>query len=241
MTEKTVFETLNDIDVSSFTEDLEKGYGDKKKVYTYLSWANAWSAVKKRYPNIQYEIKKFNNLPYVYDELTGYMVYTTVTIDDVTHEMWLPVLDSSHRPMKSHPYEITFKKGNTVRVDSASMFDINKTIMRCLTKNLAMHGLGLYLYAGEDLPETKKEEIVQEQNDKQTLTSYAVKLKKLGVNLQQFYEHIAKEEGVAEIKEVPKHKVLGYMKTELLNREKGESEFEPVREIQQQVEVAKEW
>ena len=131
---------------------------------TYLSWCYAWSEVKKLYPNARYEILKFgdNKLPYVFDEKTGYMVFTRVEIEDIEHEMWLPVMDSSNKAMKDKLYTYTVKKFNAKtkqyefvekEVQPATMFDINKTIMRCLTKNLAMFGLGLYIYAGEDLPE----------------------------------------------------------------------------------------
>lgn len=131
---------------------------------TYLSWCYAWSEVKKLYPNARYEILKFgeNKLPYVFDEKTGYMVFTRVEIEDIEHEMWLPVMDSANKAMKDKPYTYKVKEykfgkftGNYIdkNVEPATMFDINKTIMRCLTKNLAMFGLGLYIYAGEDLPE----------------------------------------------------------------------------------------
>ena len=135
---------------------------------TYLSWAYAWGELKKLFPKATYKIYKFGEkqLPYVFDENTGYMVFTSVTIDDLTHEMWLPVMDGANKAMKNKPYEYEideyvwknnkkFKSGNKIKkyVDAATMFDINKTIMRCLTKNLSMFGLGLYIYAGEDLPE----------------------------------------------------------------------------------------
>jgi hypothetical protein len=66
--------------------------------------------------------------------------------------MWLPVMDGANKAMKAEAYTYTTKYGEK-DVEPASMFDINKTIMRCLVKNLAMFGLGLYIYAGEDLPE----------------------------------------------------------------------------------------
>lgn len=142
-----VFETLNSVNVNEFTE--------KKEGLTYLTWSKAWEEVKKRFPGASYTIwKNENGLPYTYDPLTGYMVYTSVTIEDVTHEMWLPVMDSKNRPMKSEPYEYTTKYG-TKTVAAATMFDVNKAIMRCLTKNLAMFGLGLYIYNGEDLPQSE--------------------------------------------------------------------------------------
>ena len=140
----------------------------------YVSWPYAWAEVKKLYPSASYEVKKFNGLPYVYDPITGFMVYTSVTIEGVSHEMWLPVMDSSNKAMKAVPYTYTAPKwdynpqthrrekiGMEERtVEAASMFDVNKTIMRCLVKNLAMFGLGLYVYAGEDLPE----DAVQQQD-----------------------------------------------------------------------------
>jgi len=147
------FEELNGINVNDYTEKKSVGYGDKKTSLTYLSWTYAWAEIKKRYPNATYEVKKFeNNLPYVYDKATGYMVFTSMTIEGITHEMWLPVMDGANRAMKSEPYTIFNKE-----VATATMFDINKTIMRCLVKNIAMFGLGLYIFAGEDLPEEEQD------------------------------------------------------------------------------------
>ena len=70
----------------------------------YVSWAYAWAGVKKLYPAASYEVKKFNGLPYVYDPITGFMVYTSITIEGVSHEMWLPVLDGANKAMKAVPY-----------------------------------------------------------------------------------------------------------------------------------------
>lgn len=147
------FKKLNSIDVNNKVEKKKDNLGNE---LNYLSWAWAWAETKKAYPTAKYEIKKFNNLPYVFDEMTGYMVYTEVTIEDVTHEMWLPVMNNNNKAMKNKPYEYTTKWGKKT-VEAATMFDINKSIMRCLTKNLAMFGLGLYIYAGEDLPEAEEE------------------------------------------------------------------------------------
>lgn len=140
-----VFKTLNALNVNEYTE--------KKEGLTYLTWSSAWAEIKKLFPQASYTIwKSESGLPYVYDPLTGFMVYTSVTIDGVTHEMWLPVMDSKNKAMKAEAYTYKTKYGEKT-VDPATMFDINKTIMRCLVKNLAMFGLGLYIYAGEDLPE----------------------------------------------------------------------------------------
>lgn len=150
-----VFEELMGVNVNGHTEKKKTGGTE----LTYLSWPFAWAEVKKRYPEARYEIERFNGLPYVYDPETGYMVFTTVTIEGITHEMWLPVMDGANKAMKAVPYEYAVKgyRGSTDTVKTvaaATMFDINKTIMRCLVKNLAMFGLGLYIYAGEDLPIT---------------------------------------------------------------------------------------
>ena len=143
--EKKEFESLYALNVNDKTE--------QKNGLTYLSWAWAWAEFKKAYPNAEYQIwKDENGRPYIFDEALGYMVYTRVTVDDLTHEMWLPVMDSANYAMKDKSYEVQTKY-KTVTVKPATMMDINKTIMRCLTKNLAMFGLGLYIYAGEDLPE----------------------------------------------------------------------------------------
>lgn len=147
--ENNVFNELNSVNVNEHVEKKNTG----KASLSYLSWTWAWKEVKSRYPDANYEIVKFENgLPYTYDENTGYMVYTKVTIQGITHEMWLPVFDSHNCSMLSKPYEVKTKY-NSYTVDKCTMFDVNKTIMRCLTKNLAMFGLGLYIYSGEDLPE----------------------------------------------------------------------------------------
>lgn len=149
----SIFETLFSINVGNHIE--------KKNGLSYLSWPYAWAEVKKRFPDATYSVKLFgeNNLPYVYDENTGYMVFTNVTINNLTHDMWLPVMDNFNKSMKSVKYTYSSNYRKNACVEAASMFDINKAIMRCLVKNLAMFGLGLYIYSGEDLPENESEKI----------------------------------------------------------------------------------
>lgn len=159
MNNENVFNVLNSINVNDKTE--------KKNGLTYLSWAWAWQEVKKQFPDATYSIyKNEQNLPFVYDENTGYMCYTSVTINGLTHEMWLPVMDGANHAMKAKPYNIKTKY-KEIPVEARTMFDINKTVMRCLTKNLAMFGLGLYIYAGEDLPETEQTDNVPEPPKKE--------------------------------------------------------------------------
>lgn len=146
--EKDVFTELYSVNVNEHVEKKNTG----KASLSYLSWAWAWAEVKKHYPDANYEIVKFENgLPYSYDPDTGYMCYTRVTIKGITHEMWLPVMDSHNDAMLATERTVKTRNGE-YKVPACTMFDVNKTIMRCLTKNLAMFGLGLYIYAGEDLP-----------------------------------------------------------------------------------------
>lgn len=167
---ENIFATLNAVNVNGHTE--------KKGSLTYLSWAWAVAEVEKQFPSMTYSVwKDENNMPFVYDEALGYMVFTSVTIDGEQKEMWLPVMDGANRAMKKTAYSYRVKNPNfryakkggdgkfydrfgseqpeyiEKTCEAATMFDINTAIMRCLVKNFAMFGLGLYIYAGEDLPE----------------------------------------------------------------------------------------
>ena len=176
----TKFEELNKINVNGYTEE--------KNGLTYLSWANAWAEFKKVCPDATYEIVKFDGKPYVYDEALGYMCYTKVTVDGLTHEMWLPVMDGANKAMKSTAYTYKTKYGEKT-CEAATMFDINKTIMRCLVKNLAMFGRGLYIYAGEDLPEEVK---IEEAKKKEPIGDFRAKalenqLKEWGIRTEYVF------------------------------------------------------
>jgi len=142
--EATTFEKLSAINVNSKV--------DKKNNLSYLSWAWAWSEVKKACPDATYEMGGIE-----YDENLGFMCHSTVTIAGETLSMWLPVMDGANKSMKKEGYSYTTRYGDK-EVAPATTFDINKTLMRCLVKNLAMHGMGIYIYAGEDLPETEASE-----------------------------------------------------------------------------------
>lgn len=127
------FKELNDINVNDKTE--------VKNGLTYLSWAWAWGEIKKRHPDATYEIyENADGLFYHTDGMTCW-VKTGVTVNGVEHIEYLPVMDFKN---KSIPRE------------HVTSFDVNKAIQRSLTKACARHGLGLYIYAGEDLPETEK-------------------------------------------------------------------------------------
>ena len=130
---------------------------EKKDNLSYLSWSNAWKAFKEVYPSATYRVisNPDTKLPFFVDPGVGIMVFTEVTADDLTQSMFLPVMNSSNRAMKLEPYnyQVWDKKNNRYverTCEAATMFNVSASIQRCLTKNLALFGLGLKLY--QDLP-----------------------------------------------------------------------------------------
>lgn len=133
--EKTVFEVLNAIDCREHIE--------KKNGLTYLSWAWAWQILKKHYPASTYTIyEDAMGRNYHTDGRTCW-VKTGVTVEGIEHIEYLPVMDF---------------RNASILVDKVTSFDVNKAIQRSLTKAVARHGLGLYIYAGEDLPDSADDE-----------------------------------------------------------------------------------
>ncbi|MBR5199475.1 MAG: DUF1071 domain-containing protein [Bacteroidales bacterium] len=133
--EKSVFEVLNAIDCSEHIE--------KKNGLTYLSWAWAWQILKKHYPASIYTIyEDALGRNYHTDGRTCW-VKTGVTVEGIEHIEYLPVMDF---------------RNASILVDKVTSFDVNKAIQRSLTKAVARHGLGLYIYAGEDLPDAADDE-----------------------------------------------------------------------------------
>lgn len=177
------FEVLSKIDVNKHTE--------KKNGLTYLSWAWAWAEVKKNCPDATYEVVHYDGRPYLADDHLGYMVATKVTIGGETLSMHLPVMDGANKAMRSTAYTYSTSRGEKT-VEAATMFDINKALMRCLVKNLAMFGLGLYIYAGEDLPEGALSD-----NDKAWIDAVRKNPEALNTIADQKYkEFIKKESGL---------------------------------------------
>lgn len=130
MADKNYFEILYGIDVNDKT--------DKKGSLTYLSWAWAWAEVKKKHPDANYTIyENADGWNYHNDGRTAW-VKVGVTINGVEHIEMLPVMDF---------------KNKSIPLNAITSFEVNKAIQRALTKACARHGLGLYIYAGEDLPE----------------------------------------------------------------------------------------
>ena len=134
------FVRLSAINVSDFVE--------KKGQFSYLSWPFAVSQLRQFDPSAVWEVKRFDDLPYLVTEL-GIFVEVAVTVQGTTLSQIHPVLDGRNRPILA-----------------PTSFDINTSIQRCLVKAIALHGLGLSIYAGEDLPlvETEGSEVSTQHN-----------------------------------------------------------------------------
>ena len=136
---KSVFATLNAINVNEHTERKKTGGVE----LTYLSWAWAWAKVKENFPDATYTIyENADGWNYHTDGRTCW-VKTGVTINGLEHIEYLPVMDY---------------RNQSIPADKVTSFDVNKAIQRGLTKAAARHGLGLYIYAGEDLPEDERKQ-----------------------------------------------------------------------------------
>lgn len=129
---------------------------EKKQDLSYLSWAWAWAEALKADPAASFEVQMFNGKPYLEINDTA-MVWVTVTMFGKPLTCFLPVMNGANRPITLSGQEIQTRRGPIIeKIDS---FNVNTAIMRCLTKGLALHGLGLYIYAGEDLPEGTPEPV----------------------------------------------------------------------------------
>jgi hypothetical protein len=150
---KEVFKKLSEINVNDKT--------DKKGKFTYLSWSFAWSELKKVSPTATAKVyhDENTNMPYFASKM-GVIVKVGITVDGLEHINYLPVMDF---------------KNKSKTVDTVDMMDINKAIQRCTTKAIALHGLGLYIYAGEDLPEVDIEDLLRSCKDLKELQEVYIK------------------------------------------------------------------
>lgn len=172
----SAFEVLNSINVNNHTE--------KKSGLTYLSWAWAWAEVKKNFPDATYTVyENANGWNYHTDGRTAW-VKTGVTIEGLEHIEYLPVMNY---------------KNQSIPLEQVTSFDVNKAIQRSLTKAVARHGLGLYIYAGEDLPEAE-----QPQFDAEKVGSEKIDNIKIAAIIDE-----ANEAGVAVEQILSKFKILG--------------------------------
>lgn len=137
MTTKNYFSKLAQIDC---TEHVEK-----KGRFSYLSWAWAVKKLREVDPTATWEVKRFDGVPYLKTDC-GYFVEVEVTVQGLPLSQIHPILNNQNKP-----------------IAEPNSFDINTSIQRCLVKAIALHGLGLYIYAGEDLPEVQEEMITAQQ------------------------------------------------------------------------------
>ena len=160
--EESVFEQLNKISVAGKT--------DQKGKFTYLSWVYAWSELKKIAPDATVKVyhNEVTNLPYFGAGDAGVIVKVGVTVNGLEHINYLPAMNFSNKAIKE---------------SDVNMMDINKAIQRATVKAIALHGLGLYIYAGEDLPEGEekskaKSPVKKKEGEKKSSTSFRQSVKK---------------------------------------------------------------
>ena len=173
MEKNSVFEKLFQINVNDHIE--------KKNGLSYLSWAYAWAEVKKLYPEANYKVYEAEDGCIYFNDGRTAWVKTGVTIEGLEHIEYLPIMD----------YRNKF-----IPVENITSFDVNKTIQRSLTKALAHHGLGLYLYAGEDLPEVEVEKI--SARDAQVVKAIVDKFE----NADKLYESLLNKYHIKNFKEL---------------------------------------
>ena len=186
---KSSFETLSNINVNDKVE--------KKNGLSYLSWAWAWQVVKKHYPQSTYTIYENNDgFNYHHDGMTAW-VKTGVTIEGIEHIEYLPIMDYRNK---------------SIPLTDLTSFHVNSSIQRSLTKAIARHGLGLYIYAGEDIP-------ADEVSSKTPAEPKVVTLNIGDDNWEKVLRWVAanKEKGLAEIIKTlqTKYKVSAKAKTAL--------------------------
>ncbi|MCU5347239.1 DUF1071 domain-containing protein [Bacillus cereus] len=136
---KNYFAELAVIDVSKHVE--------KKGRFSYLSWSWAVDQLLKKYPDATWQVVRFDGLPYMKTEV-GYFVEVEVTVNNITRSQIHPVLDNYNKP-----------------IAKPTSFQINTSIQRCLAKAIALHGLGLYIYSGEDIPHDDEPKQADKQLD----------------------------------------------------------------------------
>jgi len=137
---KELKETIKVSGVDSYFSDLVKTpcEVEKKGQFNYVSWAEAWKLLKLKYPDATSKVyENQEGLPY-FSTLKGAFVKVGVKVKDIEHICWYPVLDNQNKEVK---------------LENLDVFILNKSLQRALAKAIALHGLGLYVFKGEDLPE----------------------------------------------------------------------------------------
>ena len=195
---KSVFDTLNAINVNNKTESKNK--------MTYLSWSWAWQMVKENYPSATYTIYENEGGMFYHTDGKSAWVKTGVTIKSIEHIEYLPVMDF---------------RNASIQIDKLNSTDVNKSIQRSLTKAIARHGLGLYVYAGEDLPQTEVVALAEEKAkaEQERKTAALLPLKKGDKNWDNIINYVKanKSQGVDKLTEMvsKKYKLTPAIKKEI--------------------------
>ena len=195
---KTVFDTLNAINVNDRTET--------KNNLKYLSWAWAWQTVKENYPTATYTIYENEGGMFYHSDGKSAWVKTGVTIEGIEHIEYLPVMDF---------------RNASIQIEKINSTDVNKSIQRSLTKAIARHGLGLYVYAGEDLPQTEVVALAEEKAkaEQERKTAALLPLKKGDKNWDNIINYVTanKSQGVDKLTEMvsKKYKLTPAIKKEI--------------------------
>jgi hypothetical protein len=176
---------LSKIDVSEHTE--------KKGKFSYLSWAWAVDQLRKTHPEATWEVIRFNGMPFMKTEC-GYFVEVAVTVNGITLSQIHPVLNNQNKP-----------------IAQPNAFEINTSIQRCLVKAIALHGLGLYIYAGEDLP-------IEDTPKPLTVEEVLEEWIKMGGTAEQFDAKIQKDWQLTQ-DQLKQNHLVGIM--QLINRRKA--------------------
>ncbi|MDA2245439.1 DUF1071 domain-containing protein [Bacillus cereus] len=167
---KNYFAELAVIDVSKHVE--------KKGRFSYLSWSWAVDQLLKKYPDATWQVVRFDGLPYMKTEV-GYFVEVEVTVNNITRSQIHPVLDNYNKP-----------------IAKPTSFQINTSIQRCLAKAIALHGLGLYIYSGEDIPHDDEpkhaakqlDNVPQQERARQAEVANEQRIKAIHVQIRELSE-----------------------------------------------------
>lgn len=172
---------------------------EKKQNLTYLSWAWAWAEALKADPGANFEVQHYDGKPYIDVNGTA-MVVVAVRIQGIVRTCHLPVMNSSNQPISIEGRKLTDRFGKE-KIEKLDSFNVNTAIMRCMTKCLALFGLGLYIYAGDDLPEEEEMkpvaragEVSSGEKPKAEATSQEIANLQLFADSMLEYIHIAKDE-----------------------------------------------
>lgn len=184
MNEKNYFTELNAINVSDKTE--------KKNGLTYLSWAWAWGELKKLHPDATYTVYENKDGWLYHTDGRTCWVKTGVTVNGIENIEYLPVMDF---------------RNNSIPADKVTSYDVNKAVQRSLTKAVARHGLGLYIYAGEDLPEgEEKPQERQTEKPPKAKPSAEITCTKCGVKIEPVIAKTSKTMTAQEISDFSRKK-----------------------------------